>query len=327
MRFLHFGDRPYPVRPETRWRYRFSVLAVVTTTALLGWGAFVTSINAGMAVPDWPTSFNSLDPFNPWPAWWTLTPVLAEHGHRLLGALVGLLTVVLSLWTWRADPRPWMRRLGFAALALVIFQGVLGGMRVVLVSLDLAVVHACVAQVFFSTLAGMALFASPGWLQADGVLPDGPAAARMRRLAAGTAAVLYGQIILGALLRHPGTGIDPLLVTLHIGGATVSTLAIGVTWLQARRQASRRIRRAGHALLALLVAQVTLGFTAYLVTLDEAGRVQASNLQVVVNTTHMVVGALLMAAAVRLVLLAHRFATTPAPVAAGRHRAPIVQAA
>src|SRR5690606_19420708 len=72
--------RALPAPTEVKWRHRFSVLASATTVLLLGWGAFVTSINAGLAVPDWPSSFNSYDPFNPWPEWWKLTPVLAEHG-------------------------------------------------------------------------------------------------------------------------------------------------------------------------------------------------------------------------------------------------------
>src|SRR5690554_6485033 len=127
-------------------RFWYTIALYATTVVLIGWGGFVTSIDAGLAVPDWPTSFNSYDPFNPWPEWWTLTPVLAEHGHRLLGALVGLLTIGLAVWTWRFDERRWMRRLGFGALVLVILQGTLGGLRVVFASLDLAVVHACVAQ-------------------------------------------------------------------------------------------------------------------------------------------------------------------------------------
>ena len=178
-----------------RARFRFTLATIAAAVALLGWGAFVTSIDAGLAVPDWPSSFDSYDPFNPWPDWWTVTPILAEHGHRLLGALVGLLTLVLAVWTWRSDDRAWMRKLGFAALALVIFQGVLGGLRVVWVSLDLAVVHACVAQLFFALLAAMALFTSRTWQDLTGGRPeiDLPRAAWL------AVAAVYIQIILGAL--------------------------------------------------------------------------------------------------------------------------------
>ena len=127
-----------PPRAEIRWRYRFTVLTGLSTILLMAWGAFVTSINAGLAVPDWPSSFNSYDPFNPWPEWWKLTPVLAEHGHRLLGMLTGALTLILAVWTWIAEPRGWLKKLAIIALVLVSLQGVLGGLRVVWLSLDLA---------------------------------------------------------------------------------------------------------------------------------------------------------------------------------------------
>ena len=154
-----------PPRAEMRWRHRFTVLTGLSTILLMAWGAFVTSINAGLAVPDWPSSFNSYDPFNPWPEWWKLTPVLAEHGHRLLGMLTGTLTVILAVWTWIAEPRRWLKNLAIIAVALVSLQGVLGGLRVVWLSLDLAVVHACMAQLFLGLIVAMALFTSNAWLE------------------------------------------------------------------------------------------------------------------------------------------------------------------
>lgn len=319
---LHFPVRPHPVTAEMRWRHRYTILTALTTVALLGWGAFVTSINAGLAVPDWPSSFNSYDPFNPWPQWWTLTPVLAEHGHRLLGALVGVLTVGLALWTWRYDPRRWMRRLGFGVLALVILQGVLGGLRVVLISLDLAVVHACVAQIYFSTIVAMALFTSRSWLQAAGPAPDAPEAGRLRRLAGVTVLALYVQIILGALLRHPGTGIDTTLVLTHIAGALVATGCILATFRYVRRHFRHQalLHRAAWVVVGLLTVQFTLGLLAYFVTLNDAGILQPSNVQVVVNTTHMVVGALLMASAVGQLLLALRRPALVAPTESAKSR-------
>lgn len=294
------GSRLYPATNEFNWRYRFTLLTAVVTVLLLAWGAFVTSINAGLAVPDWPTSFNSYDPFNPWPEWWTLTPVLAEHGHRLLGALVGSLTLILAVWTWIKDPRKWMKWLGVSALVLVSLQGVLGGLRVVLVSLNLAVVHACVAQIFFATIASMALFTSRSWIQRDAGDYDESKVGLLRRAAVTTAVLLYIQIILGALLRHPGTGIDPMLVGLHFAGALVVTVAISylfrVAWLHHR--GTKVVYRFALFLVLLVAVQFTLGVTAYFVTLDDAGILEPSNLQVVVNTTHMVTGALLMSSAV-----------------------------
>ncbi len=303
-----------------RWRYRFTVLTVVVAVALLGWGAFVTSIDAGMAVPDWPASFGSFDPFqtgyhdpaDPAAAWWNRVPILAEHGHRLLGALIGLMTLVLAGWTWVKDPRRWMRWLGVFALVLVIAQGVLGGLRVVYASMNLAMVHACVAQIFFSLLVAMTLFTSRGWLRADGLAVSSSTSASsvplLRALAVATAVVLYGQIILGVLLRHPGTGIDPMLAGIHMTGAFVALGLIAATFAVVRRhfKADRLVRRGANALLGIVVVQMLLGFTAYFTLLDESGMLQPSNVQVIVNSAHLIVGALLMASAVCLAILALR---------------------
>jgi heme a synthase len=285
---------------EMRTRHRFSVLAVLSTVLLIAWGGFVTSIDAGLAVPDWPSSFNSYDPFNPWPQWWTMTPVLAEHGHRLVGALVGLFTLALAVWTLLKEPRGWIRKLAVSALVLVILQGTLGGLRVVLVSLDLAVVHACLAQIFFSLMVCLALFTSRTWLEHRDIPMETLETRKLRRAALITTAALYIQIILGALLRHPGTGIDPALAGIHILGAlTVTGLIIySVTFAHRKFRQYAVLRRTSRIQAALLVTQFALGLTAYLVLLDEQGMTLPSNLQVIVNTTHLVVGALLLATTV-----------------------------
>src|SRR5690606_729639 len=114
-----------------------------------------------------------------------------------------------------------------------------------------------------------------------------------------TAIVLYVQIIFGALLRHPGTGIDPTLATLHIIGATISTVVIVVLFIQSRRHLPHTAAgRMATLLGVLLLVPVALGLTAYLVLLDERGMTVASNLQVIVNTLHLVFGALLFSSSV-----------------------------
>lgn len=310
-----FDAYALPWGRHVRARFWYTVATVVTTVLLIAWGGFVTSIDAGLAVPDWPSSFNSYDPFNPWPEWWTLTPVLAEHGHRLIGAFVGILLIGVAGWTWFADSRAWMRRLGVAALVLVVVQGALGGLRVVWVSLDLAVIHAAVAQIFFSLLVCMVLFTSRTWkLLEDTKVTGGEHLDRSRMLALTTTAAIYLQIILGALLRHPGTGIDVTLVTLHIIGAIlVLSLAI-VLYLQFRRRHPYSpMQRGSGLLLWFVVAQVTLGLTAYIVLLDERGMLVPSNLQVVVNTFHLVLGAFVFATSVIISVLAVRAAQFAGP--------------
>lgn len=297
-----------------RWRHRFTVLTAFSTLVLMGWGAFVTSIEAGLAVPDWPSSYDSYDPFNPWPGWWRVTPLLAEHGHRLLGMLVGLLTTILAVWTWFAESRRWLRRLALGALALVSFQGLLGGLRVVWLSLDLAVVHAATAQLFLGLIVALAVFTSKWWLSGNAVA-DGPRDNRLWRLSLAVPAAVWLQIILGALLRHPGTGIHPVLVGFHIGGAVLVAAVAAAFLLRVWNgfRESRLLYRGSWVLAGLVDLQLILGVTAYFVTLDDAGMLQPSNVQVVVNTAHAVIGALLMAGSVLAVLATHRRGRSAAP--------------
>ncbi len=288
-----------------RLRYYFALLTGLTTVGLMAWGAFVTSIDAGLAVPDWPTSFNSMDPFNPWPGWWDIIPLRAEHGHRLMGALVGLLTAILMVWTLVAERRRWVRLLAVGAFVLVVVQGVLGGLRVVWTSLDLAVVHACVAQIFFSLIAAMTLFNSKSWQALTEPYYSNPYRSRMKGLVLFTVIAVYLQIIFGALLRHPGTGIDFLLASTHIVWAfVVSALAIATAlYVRLHYAENPQLMRISRAVVFLLVVQFSLGLTAYIVNLDARGFVVPSNLQVVVNSSHMVIGALLMAACVLQALI------------------------
>lgn len=295
-------------------RYRFTLSALAAAVALLAWGGFVTSIDAGLAVPDWPTSFSSYDPFNPWPEWWRVTPVLAEHGHRLVGALVGFLTLLLAIWTARSDPRGWMKKLGFIALALVIVQGVLGGLRVIWVSVDLAVVHACTAQLFFALLACMALFTSTSWTTLPGSVP----ATAVRPLALPgihAAAAIFLQIFLGALLRHPGTGIDPILAGLHLfwAGAAAALVVRHAAWIRSTWSPHPLARRFFGALVGLVILQILLGFVAYFVLLDEQGILRPSNLQVIVNSLHLVVGAALFTTNVVAAVATHRASAVADP--------------
>ncbi len=107
-----------------RTRYVFAVFTACAIFTLILAGALVTSNDAGLSVPDWPTSFGSIYKIAP-----MVGGVRFEHSHCMLAEFVGLLTIILTLWTWRADERQWMR-LSIAALAVVIMQGILGGLTV-----------------------------------------------------------------------------------------------------------------------------------------------------------------------------------------------------
>src|SRR5687767_7599276 len=147
--------------------YRFSVFLAICTLLLVVAGASVTSNQAGLSVPDWPLSYGQVMPE-------MKGGVFFEHGHRMIASAVGLMTIVLAIWIWRADPRKWMRRLGWIALAAVVIQGVLGGLTVLfLLPKPVSIAHACLAQLFFSTIVAIAIFTSRGWSEDTEILEDG----------------------------------------------------------------------------------------------------------------------------------------------------------
>jgi cytochrome c oxidase assembly protein subunit 15 len=209
-----------------------------------------------------------------------------------------------------------MRRLAVGAVLLVMIQGLLGGLRVVMISVPLAVVHAAVAQLFFALLACMILFVSPMWLRAVERSPVRHLAP-LRSVSTAVPIVVYLQILFGALLRHPGVGIDPILAAIHIGFAFVAAGTVFYLWLSVKLkyESERDVVRMASAAFMLVVIQIFLGVIAYFVLLDETGMVRPSNLQVIVNSTHLVVGALLFASTVATNVLVRRLAAGRQPVA------------
>ena len=274
------------------------------TVLLISWGGVVTSIGAGMAFPDWPTSLGSYNLINPVDEWWTVPAYLAEHGHRLIASLVGLLTVILTAWTWWADPRAWMRKLGILASVLVIVQGVLGGLRVLWVSLDLAMIHACVAQLFFAVLVAMTVFTTDSWREGRGVLPGGSAGRRLRWLAYASTAVIYLQIVLGALLRHSGGGVSPGFVAIHVSGAFFVVGLVIAVFVVAEKHfdAISVVRRAVWSLVGAMALQFVLGLAALLVMLYAEPQTPLSLVSVLLTVAHLVVGALLFGTSIVVTL-------------------------
>src|SRR5262249_27902360 len=158
-------------------------------------GGLVTSNDAGLSVPDWPLSYGKLMP--PMEG-----GIFYEHGHRMVAAAVGLLTIILAVWLWRGERRIWLRRLGLIGLAAVILQGVLGGLPVIfLLPKPVSISHACLAELFFCTMVAIALFTSAGW-QAGSRLVEDLGSPSLHTLSVATAACVLAQIALGAAARH-----------------------------------------------------------------------------------------------------------------------------
>src|SRR4051812_41947085 len=138
----------------TPWLHRYAILLAVCTSVLLMAGALVTSNHAGLSVPDWPLSYGKVMP--------RMTGgVLFEHGHRMVGTTVGLLTIGLLIGILRVERRTWMRKLGWVALAWVSTVGLLGGLTVKLLTPPpVSITHTCLAQLFFALTVTIAVFTS-----------------------------------------------------------------------------------------------------------------------------------------------------------------------
>lgn len=246
-----------------------AVLACATFP-LIWVGGLVTTYDAGMAVPDWPSTYGYNLFLYPWQTWaYGPFDLFIEHGHRLLGALVGMLTIGLLAVVWARDARSWMKVVAVAALIGVISQGVLGGLRVRLDARHLAMLHGCFGPAFFAFVAVIGLFTSRWWRATE---PDQASSrARVQPLAMMVLVIAYGQLVVGALLRH--TPIDATYgffrgaVFFHLVlGAALAGHAVWLTVVVRRSlPRSRFLRRATFALTSLIGGQIVLGVTSWVV--------------------------------------------------------------
>ena len=134
----------------------FAALVAASTAVLIFAGGLVTSTGSGLSVPDWPNTYG-------WFMWAfpmskMVGGIFYEHAHRLIASTVGFLIVVLAIWLGRAEPRRWVRRLGYLALGAVIVQGILGGITVLWYLPDaISIAHASLAQILFCLTVTIAL--------------------------------------------------------------------------------------------------------------------------------------------------------------------------
>jgi len=160
----------------------------------------VTSKNVGLAVPDWPTTFGYnmfLFPISKW-----VGGILFEHTHRLMGSLVGFLTIILAVWLWLCEDRRWVRNLGAIAVAGVILQGILGGLRVTMMKDQIGIFHACIAQAFLGLLVFIALVTTQFWRSLMNRHIDTQGLGSIKRIAFAITVAIYVQLALGATMRH-----------------------------------------------------------------------------------------------------------------------------
>ena len=295
----------------------FALLVSASTALLIFAGGLVTSTGSGLSVPDWPTTYG----------WFMLTfplekmvgGIFYEHSHRLIASGVGLLIVVLAAWLWMAEPRAWVRRLGYLALGAVVTQGILGGITVLWFLPDaVSIAHAGLAQLVFCLTVSIALFTSPGWKRAyAGRNPLSPLDdAILKKVAAATTAAIYIQIIAGATMRHTGAGlaipdfpwafgrlIPPMWsgpIAIHfahrVGALIVTALVLATVGHVLYHHRSRReLTRSSLLLLALMAIQITLGALTVL-----------TGKHYIINSLHVVTGAMVLGTSLVLTLRAYR---------------------
>ena len=301
------------------WLQRYNRLLAAATLVLIAAGGLVTSTGSGLAVPDWPNTYGYF--MFAFPLSGMVGGILYEHGHRLIASVVGMLTIGLAVWLAAAEPRRWVRRLGWTALAAVVVQGLLGGITVLyFLPPPVSISHAGLAQLFFALVVSLAIFTSAGWLARYGRSAGGEqqlaSDAILRRLVIAAPAIIYVQILLGAAMRHTGAGlaipdfplafgrlIPPLWdagIAIHFAhrvGALIVTLAVLATagHVLAHHGNRRELARPAWLLIGVVLAQFTLGAFTVL-----------SAREVTINTAHVATGALLFATAIVLALRTHR---------------------
>lgn len=317
-------------RGDNCWLRRFIWALAALTLFLICSGGMVTSKGVGLAVPDWPTTFGYnmfLFPISQW-----VGGIFFEHTHRLIASLVGLLTIVLAVWLWVKDPRRWMRWLGVIALLAVIFQGVLGGLRVTMLKDEIGVFHACLAQAFLALLVFLGLATTRAWKTMQ-LRPPSPARFWVPLLTVG---LIYGQLALGATMRHQHRDLAildfPLAYGEVIPDLSPERLARINQWREARVLSevtpAQIWLQLAHRLVAVLIS---LGVIAYWVALRRQRQVEPallrlsafwlffllcqltlgawtiwSNKAADIATAHVAVGATMLAVGVVIVALTYR---------------------
>jgi cytochrome c oxidase assembly protein subunit 15 len=309
--------------------HRFSKFLVACTVLLILAGSLVTSHDAGLSVPDWPTSYG-WNMFTFPPSMWVAN-ILYEHGHRLIASTVGFLTIIMAVWLWTAEPRRWLRWFGVATLGSVVAQGLLGGLTVLFfLPAAISTAHAGLAEIFFCMTVAIAVFTSPGWiagyagpdLRAGHVGPDlrvgagGHAGPPLRWVATTATLLIYVQILVGATMRHTGAGLAipdfPLMfghvipdhwsgaIAIHFThrlGALLVTGAIVALFahLRAHYREHRELMRPAAALVALVAMQITLGALTVLSRRDPW-----------INSFHVLCGALVLTTSLVITLRSWR---------------------
>jgi cytochrome c oxidase assembly protein subunit 15 len=182
---------------------RYSKNLCVLTLFLIFLGALVKSTESGLSVPDWPTTYGHF--MFAYPLNKMSGGIKYEHTHRMLASIIGLLTLILTLWLLRLKSIPrWVKRLGIYAFLTVVAQGVLGGLTVLFfLPMWLSTLHGVLAQTFFLIVIfiAYALSVERHLRKEESYNP------KVLRLSVLLMGMVYIQLIIGNLMRHAQAGL------------------------------------------------------------------------------------------------------------------------
>lgn len=264
------------------------------TLVVITAGALVTSNDAGLSVPDWPTSFGYLVKVPHF-----VGGIRYEWSHRMVAGTLVSLTLAIAIWTVLVDRRRWMRWLAVGAFCTVIAQAILGGLTVLFFQPPaVSTAHATVAQTFFCIAVAIALFTGRKWVEEQPRVEFDSRRPSLFTLTLLSIFVLYVQLILGGMFRHHGMSWWP-----HVANAVIVTFVLAWTAIRAISAHSKidAVRRTAILMLRLLITQLCLGFTAFVTRVAWGKSAVQPELPMVVSTVaHVAVGALLLATTVIL---------------------------
>ncbi len=285
-----------------RAHHTFAICVACATLIVITAGALVTSNDAGLSVPDWPTSFGYLVKIPHF-----VGGVRYEWTHRMLAGSLITLTLAIAVWTFLAENRRWLRWLAIGAFCTVIAQAILGGLTVLLFQPPLvSTAHAAVAQTFFCIAVAIAVFTGRKWVEEQPRVEFDQRRPSLFTLTLLSIFVLYVQLFLGGMFRHHGLSWWP-----HVVHAVVVSFVLAWTAVRALTVYSNieAVRRPAILMLSLVIAQLCLGFTAFLTRVSWGRDAVQPELPMVISTvTHVAVGALLLASAVILAIQVWRHA-------------------
>ena len=296
------------------WHHRIAIFIAVVTFFVIIAGAMVTSEDAGLSVPDWPTSYGHFVHLPPW-----VGGIVFEHSHRMIAFFTGVCTVVIAFWTLLVERRRWMKILAFGALATIVLQGILGGVTVLrFLPPAVSTAHAAIAQTFFCIAVAIAVFTGRKWVEETPQLVSDTGHPKLLVLCFYSIFILYVQLILGAMFRHHGMPWWP-----HIVNAVSVTVILAWTGVRAMRGFRNipGVRRLGMLLHSLLLVQLLLGFASYYTRIVLGADAPQPEFPMIASTVaHVAVGGLLLATTVVLTIQVWRNVTmrSEQPAVAGR---------